>query len=77
MKKCCISNTPDFLESAIKPYLGAGRYGRLNGGFIMGDGSGREKEEGKKWYRKVPHVFVLLMIMIVLCTILTYVVPAG
>ncbi len=22
----------------------------------MGDGSGREKEEGKKWYRKVPHV---------------------
>ncbi|MDE7286577.1 MAG: hypothetical protein K2N55_07035, partial [Lachnospiraceae bacterium] len=43
----------------------------------MGDGSGREKEEGKKWYRKVPHVFVLLMVMIVLCTILTYVVPAG
>lgn len=43
----------------------------------MGDDSGRGKGEGKKWYRKVPHVFVLLMFMIVLCTILTYIIPAG
>ena len=43
----------------------------------MGDDSGKGRGAGKKWYRKVPHVFVLLMFMIVLCTILTYVIPAG
>lgn len=31
----------------------------------------------KKWYQKVPPVFVLLLIMIFICAILTYIVPAG
>ena len=43
----------------------------------MGQTSGRTVREGKKWYARVPHVFVLLLFIIVLCTILTYIVPAG
>ena len=31
----------------------------------------------KKWYRKVPPVFVLLMIMLFIAAILTYIIPAG
>ncbi|MFW6030410.1 MAG: YfcC family protein, partial [Halanaerobiales bacterium] len=31
----------------------------------------------KKWYQKVPNAYVLLMIIIVLVTILTYIIPAG
>lgn len=31
----------------------------------------------KKWYRKVPHVFVLLFIIILASTICTYIIPAG
>lgn len=36
----------------------------------------KEKQE-KKWYKKVPHVFTLLIIIIFLCTLLTYIIPAG
>ncbi len=43
----------------------------------MGKISGRTVREGKKWYARVPHVFVLLLFIIVVCTILTYIVPAG
>lgn len=31
----------------------------------------------KKWYMKMPNVCVLLIIMIVICAILTYMIPAG
>lgn len=31
----------------------------------------------KKWYMKMPHVCVLLLIIIVICAILTYIIPAG
>lgn len=33
--------------------------------------------EKKKWYRKMPHVCILLLIIIVLCALLTYIIPAG
>lgn len=33
--------------------------------------------ENKKWYKKMPHVCILLLIIIVLCALLTYIVPAG
>ena len=31
----------------------------------------------KKWYQKVPPVFVLLLIIIFISAILTYIIPAG
>lgn len=33
--------------------------------------------ETKKWYQKMPHVCILLLIMIIICALLTYIVPAG
>ena len=35
------------------------------------------KIKEKKWYQRVPHVFVLLLIIIVVSAILTYIIPAG
>lgn len=38
----------------------------------------KNKSSGhKKWYQKVPHVFVLLILIIFVCTLLTYIIPAG
>lgn len=34
-------------------------------------------EKEKKRKIKVPHPFVLICILIIICTILTYIVPAG
>lgn len=36
-----------------------------------------EKEEKVKFYKKVPHAYVLLLLIIIFSTIMTYVVPAG
>lgn len=33
--------------------------------------------ENKKWYKKMPHAYMLLFIIIVIVTVLTYVIPAG
>ena len=33
--------------------------------------------ENKKWYMRMPHVCILLLIIIVICAILTYIIPAG
>lgn len=33
--------------------------------------------EKKKWSFRLPHVFTLLLIIIAVCTLLTYVIPAG
>lgn len=35
------------------------------------------EKDAKKWYKKVPHVFTLLIIIIFFCTLLTYIIPAG
>ena len=37
----------------------------------------KEASNQKKWYKKIPNAYVLLMIIIVLVTILTYIIPAG
>ena len=37
----------------------------------------KEASSQKKWYKRIPNAYVLLMIIIVLVTILTYIIPAG
>lgn len=36
-----------------------------------------KEKKSKQWYKKVPHVFTLLLIIIFLCTLLTHIIPAG
>lgn len=36
-----------------------------------------KKNANKKWYRKMPHSYILLFMIIILVTVLTYVIPAG
>ena len=33
--------------------------------------------ETKKWYQKMPHVCILLLFIIIICAVLTYIIPAG
>ncbi|HKL76340.1 MAG TPA: AbgT family transporter [Halanaerobiales bacterium] len=37
----------------------------------------QEVSSKKKWYKRIPNAYVLLMVIIVLVTILTYIIPAG
>lgn len=39
--------------------------------------SKKEKEVAKKKRFKVPHVYVLLLIIIFICAALSYIIPAG
>ncbi|MFW6266636.1 MAG: hypothetical protein ACOC21_03610 [Halanaerobiales bacterium] len=39
--------------------------------------SSKKVENNKKWYERLPHPYVMLFLIIVFVTILTYIVPAG
>lgn len=41
------------------------------------DGKQPSVQKTKRWWEKIPHTYVILFVMMVLASVMTYIVPAG